>query len=103
MQKFHKRSRQSDIHLHLVISVYQEILKSSKYGHLVIMATLFWPPGITAIDFLVKKNLGNTVNVFFDLLVIILMGFHYKMKLKTLESRNVLLFFSYLPIYIVKI
>lgn len=68
MQKFHKRSRQSSVHLYLVVSVYPQILKSSKYGHFVIMATLFWPSGKMAIH-LIRP-------IFFGQLVTVLMGFH---------------------------
>ena len=41
-----------------MVSKYSE---TSPYGHLVITATLFWPPGKTAIHFLVKKTLVNGV------------------------------------------
>lgn len=66
MQKFHKRSGQSS--LHLAVSVYPQILKSSKYGHFTIMATLFWPSGKMAIHLIWP--------IFFGQLVTVLMGFH---------------------------
>ena len=66
MQKFHKRSGQSSVHL--VVSVYPQILKSSKYGHFVILATLFWPSAKMAIH-LIRPT-------FFGQLVTVLMEFH---------------------------
>ena len=65
----YKRSRRSSVHLHLVVSVYPQILKSSKYGHFILAiwqngytfntANIFWPIGDRINGVPLKKEVEN--------------------------------------------
>ena len=74
---------------HLVVSVYPQILKSSKYGHFILaiwqngytfnMANIFWP-------------IGDHIN-----------GVPLKKEVENAWIKKCIALFSYLPIYIAKI